>query len=151
MSERSGRPSSNTSCAERKTPQLADVAFSTGQAARYCFVTGDTVLNWIKNGSLEAQKTPGGQYRIRVSALYAFLREHDMNTALLEAEHNIRPLCWEFNCRRQGALGCQRCLVTRSGASRCWELRGVLHPADVRPGRCDDCDYFRRYCREDSP
>lgn len=131
--------------------QSGDVAFSTGQAARYCFVTGDTVLNWIKGGSLGAQKTPGGQYRILATALYSFMREHDMNTALLEAEHKIQPLCWEFHCRRREALGCQECLVHRSGAAQCWELRGVLHAAEGRPERCEDCDYFRRYCREDGP
>ncbi len=150
MSESSDRPSTNTDCQDLKTLQQGDVAFSTGQAARYCFVTGDTVLNWIKNGSLDAQKTPGGQYRIRVSSMYAFMRKHEMDTALIEAEHNIRPLCWEFNCRRQGALGCQQCLVNRSGAPRCWELREVLHPTDARPEQCEQCDYFRRYCREDS-
>lgn len=139
----------STGCQEIKALQHGDVAFSTGQAARYCFVTGDTILNWIKSGSLDAQKTPGGQHRILSSALYAFLREHGMNTELLEAEHNIRPLCFEFNCRLQEALGCQDCLVNRSGAQRCWELRGVLHAAGARPGRCEDCDYYRRYCCED--
>jgi len=143
------RPSTNTDCRENKALHHGDVAFSTGQAARYCFVTGDTIVNWIKSDSLSAQKTPGGQYRILVTVLYAFMREHDMNTALLEAEHNVRPLCMEFHCRRQKTLGCSECLVNRSGAQRCWELRGVLHDTDARPERCEDCDYFRRYCRED--
>jgi len=143
------RPHSTTGCEDSEALLRNDVAFSTGQAARYCFVTGDTILNWIKNGSLAAQKTSGGQYRILVRVLYAFLREHDMNTALLEAEHTIRPLCWEFNCRRQVALGCGVCLVNRSGAPCCWELRGVLHRASARPERCEDCDYFRRFSRED--
>ncbi len=151
MPESGERPVDTTGCREVNTSGRPEVAFSTGQAARYCFVTGDTVLNWIKSGSLEAHRTPGGQHRILVSVLYAFLREHGMNTALLEAEHNVCPMCWEFHCRRQGELGCQGCLVTRSGAHRCWELRDVLHPSPARPARCTDCDFFKRYRREDGP
>ena len=38
--------------------------FSTGQAAKLCAVTPDTVLKWIKRGRLRARRTPGGHYRI---------------------------------------------------------------------------------------
>ena len=38
--------------------------FTTGQAARLCSVTPDTVLKWIKAGRIEAQRTAGGHYRI---------------------------------------------------------------------------------------
>lgn len=37
---------------------------STGQAAKICAVTPDTVLKWIKGGRLNARRTPGGHYRI---------------------------------------------------------------------------------------
>lgn len=60
------------------------LAYSTGQAARCCFVTSDTILNWIHAGSLEAQRTAGGQYRIRREELLRFMRAHGMNTDLLE-------------------------------------------------------------------
>lgn len=134
-------------CPEVNSLDRAGIAFSTGQAARYCFVTGDTILNWINQGSLSAQKTPGGQYRILPGALYTFMREHDMSTALLEAELDVMPLCWEFNCRRHSALGCQGCLVHRSGAARCFELRDLLPDSPARPASCDECDYYRRHSR----
>ena len=142
-----GKRDPTTGCPEIKSLSRNDVAFSTGQAARYCFVTGDTVLNWINAGSLSAQKTAGGQYRIRASELYRFLREHEMSTDLLEAELSVRPMCWEFNCQRQTELGCAGCLVSRSGAPRCYELREVLHDAAARPVDCQECDYYQRYCR----
>ena len=81
----------------RKDLRPAQVAFSTGQAARYCFVTADTILNWINSGSLTAQRTVGGQYRIRSQDLLAFMRDHGMSTELLESEMGIRPHCWEFH------------------------------------------------------
>ena len=62
------------------------LAYSTGQAARYCFVTSDTILNWIHKGSLQAQRTAGGQYRIRREDLLRFMRVHGMSTELLERE-----------------------------------------------------------------
>lgn len=136
-------------CPEVKSLDRSGIAFSTGQAARYCFVTGDTLLNWINQGSLKAQKTPGGQYRIRPGALYTFMVEHDMSTDLLEAELDVRPLCWEFNCRRHNALGCLGCLVHRSGAALCFELRDLLHDSPARPVSCDECDYYRRHSRMD--
>ena len=37
---------------------------TTGQAARLCSVTPDTVLKWIKKGRLRGVRTAGGHYRI---------------------------------------------------------------------------------------
>ena len=76
-------------------------------------------LQGIDSIVVERQSREYVEGRIRAGVLYAFMREHDMNTALLEAEHNVRPLCFEFNCRRGEELGCQQCLVNRSGAPRC--------------------------------
>jgi len=33
---------------------------STGQAAKLCSVTPDTILKWIKNNKIEAVQTAGG-------------------------------------------------------------------------------------------
>lgn len=121
------------------------LAFSTGQAARYCYVTADTVLNWINNSSLRAHRTVGGQYRILAPDLLAFLRDHGMSTDLLEGEMDVRPHCWEFHCSGQTEPGCLECMAYRSGAVNCFELRDVIPPEMRLIPRCDECDYYRRY------
>jgi excisionase family DNA binding protein len=51
---------------------------TTGQAARYCHVSQATIVNWIKDGKLEAYTTPGGHYRIPQSDLVSFLELYKM-------------------------------------------------------------------------
>lgn len=121
------------------------VAFTTGQVARYCFVTSDTIVNWIHAGALPAQRTPGGQHRILFSDLLAFQREHGMSTELLEAELNVRPHCWEFHCTGETAEGCRGCLVHRSGALRCWELSAHVERKSAQRSTCQGCEYYERY------
>ncbi|MGD2143215.1 MAG: helix-turn-helix domain-containing protein [Anaerolineae bacterium] len=53
-------------------------ALTTGQVAEYCHVCQATILNWIKQGKLEAYKTPGGHYRVPQSNLVSFLRGYGM-------------------------------------------------------------------------
>jgi excisionase family DNA binding protein len=133
----------------RKAAPNGDVAFSTGQAARYCYVTADTILNWINSGSLTAQRTVGGQYRIRSRDLLTFMRDHEMSTDLLESEYGIRPHCWEFHCKGDADARCLRCLAYRSGAVNCFALRNVLPDEERLNASCEECDYYRRYAGED--
>jgi excisionase family DNA binding protein len=125
------------------------LAFSTGQAARYCYVTADTILNWINNGSLRAHRTAGGQYRILAMELLSFMREHDMSTSLIDSEMDVRPYCWEFHCSGRTEPGCLECVVYRSGAINCFELRDVLPPEKRLIPRCSECDYHQRYAGSD--
>ena len=124
-------------------------AFSTGQAARYCYVTADTIVNWIRTSQLKAQRTAGGQYRIPLENLRAFMAEQGMDTALLDAEKDIRPYCWEYHCVVAARYGsgspgmCDACLVHRSGTLNCWELHGLLPLTTRKVDRCEDCDYYR--------
>ena len=48
---------------------------STGQAAKLCSVTPDTILKWIKNNRVEAVKTAGGHYRITKEKLKPYMVE----------------------------------------------------------------------------
>ena len=125
-------------------------AVSTGQAARYCFVTSYTIVNWIKSEGLKAQRTAGGQYRIFVGDLRQFMIRSGMRTALLDEEMGIRPYCWEFHCKVGCGVVeeslhqaiCVDCLVRRSGASNCYQLHGLL-PTDKRLNQdCLNCEYF---------
>ncbi len=52
--------------------------FTTSDIARYCTVTNDGVLKWIKSGKLRAFSTPGGHYRVRAVDFRAFLDKFDM-------------------------------------------------------------------------
>ena len=52
--------------------------FTTSEIARYCAVTNDGVLKWIKSSKLRAFSTPGGHYRISAEDFRAFLERFDM-------------------------------------------------------------------------
>jgi len=51
---------------------------STGEVARLCHATTASVNNWIKNNKIKAYNTPGGQYRILVKDLLAFIKDNNM-------------------------------------------------------------------------
>jgi excisionase family DNA binding protein len=129
-------------------------ALSTGQAARFCFVTAETVLNWIHAGRLKAQRTAGGQFRVLVEDLRAFMSSAGMETRLLEAEKDIRPYCWEFHCQISARYGspslevCDNCLTHRSGTLNCWELHGLLPITRRRFDACATCDYHQRFAHQ---
>ena len=110
--------------------------FSTGQAARLCSVTSDTVLRWIKSGRLRGLRTGGGHYRIPKTELERHLG--------LQAR---RQSCWEYHRRgTELTQACRQCIVYRARAQRCWELAqpgvAVGHTHAFRITTCEKCDYF---------
>ena len=140
-----------------KSKRTVPQAFTTGQAARYCFVTSETILNWIRSHRLEAQRTAGGQYRIRFEALLQFMTENGMDTTALDADSGVRPPCWEFHGRISDRFGsrpegaCSECLAYRSGALNCWELHGFLPVTGRRIDDCAQCPYAQEYRRPEKP
>lgn len=122
-------------------------ALSTGQAAEYCFVTPDTIGNWIKSGHLAAQRTVGGQYRILVEDLRSFMLARGMCTGRLDSEQDTRLPCWEFKgeCPVAGASGtsCEDCIVRFLGALHCFKLMAMRPDADQ--GGCAQCTYYQRW------
>ncbi|MEE8411995.1 MAG: response regulator [Acidobacteriota bacterium] len=56
-----------------KTQPKARRFFTTSEVARYCEVSNDGVLKWIKSGKLQAFATPGGHYRISAEDFRGFL------------------------------------------------------------------------------
>ena len=52
--------------------------YSALEVANICGVVNQTAINWIKNGSLQAFTTPGGQYRVYAEHLVDFLKERGM-------------------------------------------------------------------------
>lgn len=57
---------------------MSDRLLRTGDIARHCGVTTETVVSWIKSGKLAACSTPGGRYRISARDCVQFLREYKM-------------------------------------------------------------------------
>ncbi len=74
------------------SPSRQDVPkrFTTGQIARHCNVTPETVANWIKAGRLPASTTPGGHYRVDLEELVKFCHAHGFDV-LPEWEPVVTP------------------------------------------------------------
>lgn len=124
-------------------------AVSSGQAAEYCLVSPGTIVNWIADGKIEAQRTLGGQFRIRISDLRSFMKSHGMRTDQLDGDFGLHPFCWEFwsrvttdmtSCKRGPT--CDDCPVHRSHATICHEVRPLLPGGTVRAPACSDCLFF---------
>jgi len=136
---------------------------TTGQAARLCAVTPDTVLKWIKKGKLPATRTAGGHYRVSLPDLDPFMAgfgQKSPNTLAgpstpspsLESGTKEGPEevpCWEFlSDNGEVRQACRQCVVYRVKATRCFLMAGldsdVGHAHQFCEGSCEDCVYFRR-------
>jgi len=125
---------------------------TTGQAARLCSVTPDTVLKWIKKGRLTGVRTAGGHYRIQ---------RRDIEPLVVSGHPAADPLGRLSECRQQGLRcweylsdrgtvrdNCQECVVYRVRADRCFLMADlepeVGHARQFCEGSCEDCVYYRR-------
>ena len=63
--------------ARKKARYDGPVYYTTYQVAKFLGVSLPTVVNWVKNGLLDAHKTPGGHRRIARNDVIAFARAHD--------------------------------------------------------------------------
>jgi excisionase family DNA binding protein len=128
---------------------------TTGQAAKLCSVTPDTVLKWIKKGKLRATRTAGGHFRISDRDIEVFRTvpaprcdTFDLPEELPQAEGQEVP-CWEY-LGEKGEVrdDCKQCVVYRVRATRCFLMAGmepeVGHARQFCEGSCEDCLYFRR-------
>jgi PleD family two-component response regulator len=69
--------------------------FSALEVADICGVVNQTAINWIKNGFLKAFTTPGGQYRVYLDDLLAFLSERGMRIPADLAEKGDAETAWQ--------------------------------------------------------
>ncbi|MFH0903145.1 MAG: helix-turn-helix domain-containing protein [Pseudomonadota bacterium] len=148
-SSRAGPGQRNIAWRASRASSARPIALSSGQAARYCLVSADTIVNWIAAARLPAQRTAGGQYRIRCEDLRAFMIAHGMRTELLDCDTGHSPSCWEFwAARLAGTRGsatsasCGDCPVHRSGAAVCHEVRPLLPGGTQRAPSCADCVFL---------
>jgi excisionase family DNA binding protein len=126
---------------------------STGEAAKICAVTSDTVLKWIHSGRLPATRTPGGHHRISkddlIGAVGGDLQPvHDADSsAIMQTKSNHFQYCWEFNGNGELLDGCKDCIVYEMRAQRCYEVveraKEVGHNKVFCQQSCDNCDYYR--------
>lgn len=127
------------------------IMLTTGQAAKLCSVTPDTVLKWIKKGKLNGVRTAGGHYRIERRSLEKLgvlgESEHSRSQQLPDCyDEDVR--CWEFLGGQEGVSEkCQQCVVYRVRATRCYLLAGmdedIGHSLQHCQGSCEDCAYYR--------
>ena len=117
--------------------QRKEKGLTTGQCAQYCLVTPATIANWIKAGRLPAQRTAGGQYRVRRCALRRFMVATGMPTDILD--NDVRPFCWEWMSDADARLkpACLSCEVRRSSELNCFS-----HHPDNSAQPCETCSYF---------
>ena len=57
---------------------MPKTVLTTGDVARHCHVSSETVNNWIRTGKLDAYSTPGNHRRIQLDDFATFLELHDM-------------------------------------------------------------------------
>ncbi len=135
---------------DRKSKPGGDEFLTTGQAARLCSVTRDTVLKWIKRGSVEVIRTAGGHYRIPRAAFERLVPLTGVETPTPNKPVGPRrrfQFCWEFFAKNgEIARACFPCLVFKARAMRCWEM-SALSQAHGFVGTycetsCEDCGYL---------
>jgi len=125
---------------------------TTGQAAKLCSVTPDTILKWIKKGRLSAVQTAGGHYRIERRALDPLVvaaQPASGSAEKLPQCYSQTVHCWEYlSDRGEVREECQECVVYRVRAARCFLMAGMDadlgHALRFCQGSCEDCAYYRR-------
>lgn len=124
---------------------------TTGQAAKLCEVTPDTILKWIRKGRLRGARTAGGHYRINLRDL-----EPHIPPGSLEGPSPEMPVCfpqrlhcWEY-LSDKGVVReeCKRCVTYRVREAQCFQMADLGtemgHAKQFCRSSCEDCEYYRR-------
>jgi excisionase family DNA binding protein len=117
---------------------------STGQAAKLCSVTPDTILKWIKNNKIEAVQTAGGHYRITKDKLkpYMVVSLEQINETPLQINY-----CWQYHADKDNINeSCRECMIFKSKAEKCYLVAGLGenagHAQTFCTTSCYECEYF---------
>jgi len=125
---------------------------TTGQAARLCNVTPDTILKWIHDGRLQASCTRGGHFRIESAQLAAVRLPATAKPSQAADSPGAEPKllrCWEYMASGgETPEECLRCYAYRTRAAWCFEVRklgcDVGQMSVYCRTACQDCLYYRR-------
>ncbi len=125
---------------------------TTGQAARLCSVTPDTIRKWIREGHLHASRTRGGHFRIDSAQLPVVRPPATAEPSPRAGTPGPEPKllrCWEYMaCGGETPEDCLHCYAYRTRAAWCFEVRKL--GCDVRQmsvycrTTCQDCLYYHR-------
>jgi excisionase family DNA binding protein len=125
--------------------EQASKLMSTGEAARLLGVQPDTVLKWIKKGTIRAMTTAGGHHRLDATEIEKMLpRPASSHTS---AEQPLR--CWQY-FSRDGTpqTTCLECVVYRVRAALCFEMMriegGPKPLGQFCASSCETCPYYQR-------
>lgn len=130
---------------------MAGKLLTTGEAARLCAVTPDTVRKWIRSGRLPAQCTAGGHHRIDRRDLEKVLRPALSLSRQGQGPSSPFSYCWEFYAvDGQLQLTCSNCIIFKTRAQRCYEISGANRWLDDCQESCHDCDYHQAVHHQDT-
>lgn len=127
---------------------------TTGEAARLCSVTPDTILKWIRSGKLPASRTAGGHHRVKQNDLMK-LTQADAESPKSSWPGKETPLryCWEYNGKGKLLDGCRDCIVYEMRARRCYEVveraHQIGHQKVFCKKTCEECDYYQLVHQQD--
>ena len=152
MRQGAARSSHKTNTATERASTVEAALLTTGQAAKLCSVTPDTILKWIKKGRLRGVRTAGGHYRIErreLEPLVVSPRPSASPSQQLPACYSQNVHCWEYlSDRGEIRDECRQCVVYRVRAARCFLMAemeaDVGHALKFCQGSCEDCAYYRR-------
>lgn len=131
---------------------MARTYYTTSQAARMLSVSADTVLKWVRAGKIRSYRTPGGHARIPMEAITALLPSSAAERALMEGAGSAREepyrYCWDFYAGPEGVgQACRDCVVYKSQARRCYEMREIPeefgHLKLFCDSSCNDCEFYQ--------
>jgi excisionase family DNA binding protein len=134
---------------EGRALKVDEKLLTTGQAAKQCSVTPDTILKWIRSGYLPARRTAGGHHRISSRDLQRVVGPIARRESSPASSAPQKPYtyCWEFNGDGNVPAGCKDCAVYRMRAQRCYEVVKLApeagHPKIFCDKSCEECDYYR--------
>ena len=152
MARHAGSSSHKTTTVPQGTATDEAALLTTGQAARLCSVTPDTILKWIKRGRLRGVRTAGGHYRIErreLEPLVVCPRPAESPSEQLPECYSHNVHCWEYlSDRGEIRDECRQCVVYRVRAARCFLMADIEadvgHALKFCQGSCEDCAYYRR-------
>jgi excisionase family DNA binding protein len=131
--------------------------FTTSEVARYCAVTNDGVLKWIKSGKLRAFSTPGGHYRVAMDDFRAFLQKFDIpideaffkgaqktrTVLVVDDEEDIREIVRRVLTDVEPGLRIEEAVDGYDAGIKIGTLRPDLIVMDVRMPRVDGLSLCR--------
>lgn len=131
--------------------------FTTSEVARYCAVTNDGVLKWIKSGKLRAFSTPGGHYRVAMDDFRAFLQKFDIpideaffkgaqktrTVLVVDDEEDIREIVRRVLTEVEPGLRIEEAVDGYDAGIKIGTLRPDLIVMDVRMPRVDGLSLCR--------